>query len=133
MDAAARPPIATEPLSVVLPAHNAAADVEEVVRSWVAVGDELKRSCEILIVDDGSTDDTVTRADNLALQFPELHVLRHATRRGLGAALRTGIAAAKHPLLFYTLGNKQYQPADLKRLLEHIDKADVVTGYRVGR
>jgi glycosyltransferase involved in cell wall biosynthesis len=133
MDAASRSPIATEPVSVVLPAHNAAADLEEVVRSWVAVGDELKRPCEILLVDDGSTDDTAARADTLALQFPQLHVLRHTTRRGVGAALRTGIAAAKHPLLCYTLCNKQYQPADLKRLLEHIDKVDVVTGYRVWR
>src|SRR5437660_12364639 len=110
MDAAARPPIATEPLSVVLPAHNAAADVEEVVRSWIALVDELKHASQILLVDDGSTDDTGARAEGLALQFPQLHVLRHATRRGLGAALRTGIAAAKHPLLFYTLCNKQYQP-----------------------
>jgi glycosyltransferase involved in cell wall biosynthesis len=131
MDPVSRPPIANEPLSVVLPAYNAAADLEEIVRNWLAVLDERKQPHEILLVDDGSTDATRVQADNLALQIPQLHVLHHAARRGLGAALRTGIAAAKHPLLFYTPCSKQYQPADLKRLFEHIDKVDIVTGYRV--
>src|SRR5262245_39071464 len=103
MEPASRPPIASAPLSAVLPAYNAAADLEEVVRSWVAVLDERKQPYEILLLDDGSSDATRVQAENLALQLPQLHVLHHATCRGLGAALRTGIAAAKHPLLFYTL------------------------------
>src|SRR5262245_25302123 len=109
MDPVPRPPIVNEPLSAVLSAYNAAADLEEVVRGWAAVLDERKQPYEMLLVDDGSTDATRVQAENLALQIPQLHVLHHATRRGLGAALRTGVAAAKHPLLFYTLCSKQYQ------------------------
>src|SRR5262245_51419273 len=126
-----RPPIASSAISVVLAADNAAADLEDVVRAWVKLFDDLKRSREILLVDDGSTDGSAARADALAGMLPQVRVFHHPERRGLGAALRTGIEAAKHPLLFFTRCTKQFQPDDLKRMLEHIDGADVVTGYRV--
>src|SRR5205823_9749889 len=51
---AERPPIATQPISLVLVAHNAAADIEGVVKSWTTQLDALARPYEILIVDDGS-------------------------------------------------------------------------------
>jgi glycosyltransferase involved in cell wall biosynthesis len=133
MDPSPRPPIATAPISIVLTARNEAADLEEVIRGWLSVLDELQRPYEIIVVNDGSSDNTAALADALAAQRPQLRVLHHPAPRGLGAALRTGIAEAKHPLLLYTVCNKEYQPADLNRLLEHIDKVDVVTGYRVWR
>ncbi|HYT88239.1 MAG TPA: glycosyltransferase family 2 protein [Gemmataceae bacterium] len=128
-----RPPIATSPLSVVLPAFNAAADLEAILTAWVKELDRLSRPYEILLVDDASTDETAVRAEALVGQMPALRVLRHAVRRGLGAALRTGIEAASHPLLFYTICDRQYRPEDLKVLLAAIDRVDLVTGCRAGR
>jgi len=130
-DPVERPPIATAPLSVVLVACNAAADLEAVVVAWVAQLDALARPWEIILVDDGSTDDTPMRADILAARYGRLRVVHHATRLGFGAALRSGIAAAQYPLLAYTTCDGQYQPAELKRFLELIDKVDLVAGCRV--
>lgn len=95
---------------------------------------------ELIVVDDGSTDDTVTRVEQLA--DPRLRVVRHATPQGEGAALRSGLGAAHNPLVFYTLCHPDYRPADLTRLLEapmdpsvggwQIDHVHLMSGYRAG-
>jgi glycosyltransferase involved in cell wall biosynthesis len=129
-DAAERPPIATQPISLILLAHNAAADVEAVSAAWRSVLDGLQRPYEIIHVNDGSTDDTAKLADMLASQHSQMQVVHHETRQGFGAALRAGLAKAQHPLVAYTVCDKQYHPAEFKRLLDLIDKVDLVTGYR---
>lgn len=128
-----RPPIATEPLSVVLPACNVAATVKTVLHSWVAYLDSLQRDYEIILVDDGSTDGTATEAESIATEQPKLRVLKHDRPRGFGAALRTGLATCKHPLFCYASCDPLYPPAELAKLLERIDRVDAVTACRCGR
>ena len=82
------------------------------------------------MIDDGSSDHTGELLERLAARHPRLKILRHPSTLGAGACLRTGLAAAKHPLFFYSTCDQQYQPADLRRLLEVIDKVHVVSGYR---
>jgi glycosyltransferase involved in cell wall biosynthesis len=124
------PPIADQPISAVLLAHNDEAQLEAVVAEWITLLDGLKREYELLVVDDGSTDRTAALADALAGRFGQLRVLRHEEHRGQGAALRTALAAATKPLIFYTTADRQYQPADFKRLLAQIDKVHLVSGFR---
>src|SRR5207247_11064353 len=100
-DPAERPPIASEPISLVLVAHNAAAEVEAVTAAWHTQLGGLARPYEILLVNDGSTDDTALLADMLAAKNPRVRVIHHTTRLGFGVALRSGFAAAQHPLLAY--------------------------------
>jgi hypothetical protein len=82
-----------------------------------------------LLIDDALFD----RSQELANRHPGIRVLRDPVRRGVGAALRLGIAEAKHPLLFYAPCDNRYRPKDLYLLLDQIDKTHVVTGHRVGR
>ena len=96
------PPIATQPLSVVLLAHESP-HLAGVVDGWVKFLDGLGRDYEVILVDDASSDRTPERIDNLVKRHPHLRVLRHETHKGEGAALRTGVEAAQHPLLFYTV------------------------------
>jgi dolichol-phosphate mannosyltransferase len=124
-----RPAIAGALLSVVLPAYNAAPVLSRVLDEWSAYLDSLARDYEILLVDDGSTDDTAAQAE--ARPRSRLRVFRHAQRRGFGAALRTGIDAARYPLLCYSPCDRQYRPEDLGRLLGAIDLVDLVTGSRL--
>jgi glycosyltransferase involved in cell wall biosynthesis len=124
------PPIATAPISVVLPAQNAASVLDQVAGDWLAYLDGLQRDYEILLIDDGSTDGTGERAEALAASRPRLRVLRHPTRRGAGAALRTGLAAAVHPLACTMSCDPHYQAADLRAMLDIIDHVDLVSGYR---
>jgi glycosyltransferase involved in cell wall biosynthesis len=125
------PPIATEPLSLLLLAHNAGPDLEEVLRSWAAGLSRRERDFEILVVDDGSTDGTAARVEALTAALPQVRLLRHESRRGEGAALRTGLAAARHPLLLTATCDRQYQPDDLTRLLADIDRVHVAAGHGV--
>jgi len=125
-----RPPIATEPISVVLPAHNAENCLDKTIGEWVACLESRRQDYEILLVDDGSTDRTGELADSLSQRHSRLRLLRHPARRGFGAALGTGLEVARHPLLCYTLCGGSYRASDLADLLKWIDKVDLVVGYR---
>ncbi|HLJ96913.1 MAG TPA: glycosyltransferase family 2 protein [Gemmataceae bacterium] len=129
-----RSPIAQAPLSVILPAdHVAAADLEKTVGEWNDYLGTLRRDYEILMVGAGSSDGTVEAAPLLESKYPRFRQLPHPPGQGIGAAIRTGLAAAQHPLLCYAECSSTYQAEDLARFLEVIDKVDVVSGFRVGQ
>ncbi len=111
------PPISSAALSVILLAHNAEAHLEPVVRHWLDYLDGLKRDYQLLLVDDGSTDQTGVRAAALAERFPRLILVRHEKHQGQGAALRSGLARACHPLLFYVPCDPRYRSNHLNWLL----------------
>jgi glycosyltransferase involved in cell wall biosynthesis len=128
-------------LTAVLPVRDAARALRPAVETWLETLDALGRDYELLIVDDASTDDTAAEAAKLAADRPRVRVLRHETRQGFGACLRTALAESQHPLFFYTALDYPYTPADLGKLLARIDerdailghKLDVVSGCRTGR
>jgi glycosyltransferase involved in cell wall biosynthesis len=132
-DVPSLPPIATEPLSVVLLARNAAGHLETVVASWVTYLNGLDRPYEICLVDDGSTDGSADLGRQLAERHGQLRFLVLPAAKGDGACLRAALAEVKHPLLFYAHCDPRYQPADLRKLLQQIDKVHIVPGYRAGR
>jgi glycosyltransferase involved in cell wall biosynthesis len=127
------PPIANQPISVILLAYNEEPHLDAVIAEWSAVLNGLQRDYELLLVNDGSTDRTAALAEALASRYTRLRVLTHDVHRGQGAALRTGLAAAGKPLLFYTTADRQYQAADLKKLLTEIDKVHLVSGFRLSQ
>jgi glycosyltransferase involved in cell wall biosynthesis len=124
-------------LSYFFPAHNEEANlaplVDEALATLPAVADEF----EVIIVDDGSRDATPRLADELAAVHPGLvRAVHHPTNLGYGAALRSGFGAARHDLVAFTDGDRQFRVADLARLtarLAEADAPDVVAGYRIRR
>lgn len=122
------PPVASEPLSLVLLAHNAEAHVAGVVEGWRQTLAARNVPFEIVLVDDGSSDRTAA----LAQEMPGLKVLRHEKPRGIGAALRTGLDATTQPLLACAPCDPAYRPEELTRFLAEIDRVHFLTGYRAG-
>jgi glycosyltransferase involved in cell wall biosynthesis len=110
-------------------AHSDRPGLEEALGEWIAYLNGLDHPHEIILVDDALVD----RTDELARRHLSVRVLRDPTKRGVGAALRLGLAEAHHPLLVYAPCDRQYQPRDLRLLLDEIDKTHVVTGHRAGR
>jgi glycosyltransferase involved in cell wall biosynthesis len=127
------PPIATQPLSVVLLAHNAEPHLEAVVADWVTFLNGLDRDYELLVVDDGRTDRTAALSEGLSVRFQRVRAVKPPASHGEGAALRAGLREARFPLIAYAPGDPRYQPGDLKRLLQEIDAVHVIAGYRAGR
>lgn len=131
-----------DPVSVVLPVHNAADRAEKAVPAWADALARLGREYEIIAVDDGSTDATPAVLEKLAAgRVKHLRVLRHDARKGYGASLRTALAEARHPLVFTTALDYPYAPADLRKLLDRIEvrdellgrQPDLISGCRTGR
>ena len=87
----------------------------------------------VIVVDDGSTDDTAGIAERLAASNPRVRVVRSAQNLGYGGALRLGFAATTAPWVFYTDGDGQIDPAQLPPVLHELDGADVLIGRRVRR
>lgn len=111
---------------MLMPFHNQAAALTGIVDGWLRFLDKLNRPYQLILIDDASTDGggvPTSRSSHLL-------ALRHEQRRGTGAALRTGLAAAGHPLILMTGCDYPYSPADARKLLEAIDSADIVCGCR---
>src|SRR5262245_14767188 len=110
------PPVAREPLSVVLLARDDGAHAEAVLTSWLRFLDARGVEYEIVLVEDGPSASLPQLLAKVA--SPRLRMIQQDSPRGEGAALRTGLQAARHPLLFYTLCKPEYRPEDLGKVLE---------------
>jgi glycosyltransferase involved in cell wall biosynthesis len=120
-------------LSIVIPALNEEAGIDETLASVLAQRDALVatglRGLEVIVVDDGSNDGTAARV----ARYRDVHLVRHATRQGYGAALKTGFGAATGELLAFLDADGTYPPesfATLCRALAEHD-AHVVIGSRM--
>ncbi|WP_129124874.1 glycosyltransferase family 2 protein [Geomonas oryzae] len=121
-------------ISVVIPAHNEAENIESLVQEIVATG----LDCEIVVVDDGSTDDTHARLLDLKKSVPSLKVVQHDRAYGQSAAVATGIKQAGGTLIGTLDGDGQNNPADLPKMIEAIRNSTnpnlkMVAGYRKKR
>lgn len=120
-------------ISIVLPAYNEAANIETAVRAAVAAGEKYCPSLEVLVVDDGSVDDTAAIVCRLAEADPRVRLVQHPANQGYGDALKSGFDAATQPLVFFTDADNQFDLDELGGFVELIDKVDVVAGYRINR
>jgi glycosyltransferase involved in cell wall biosynthesis len=124
-------------LSYFFPAHNEEDNLEGLVTEALAALPSLAETFEIVIVNDGSRDETGRIADALTAANPGLvRAVHHPTNRGYGAALLSGFRAAQHEHVAFTDGDRQFRVADLGRLIERMeaaDQPDVVVGFRIKR
>jgi len=118
-------------LSVVIPVHNEAANLPELVARIEQTLAGLEGGSEIVVVDDGSTDDTFVALRRLHAGHPRLRVIRLRTNFGQSAALAAGFDAAKGEVVVTMDGDLQNDPADIPALLARLEEGyDVVSGWR---
>ena len=111
-----------------MPVYNEKDTIGEILRRV----ERVRLAHEIVVVDDGSSDGTRQVLQRLARRRPRLHLILHEGNRGKGAAVRTGIAAARGDLILIQDADLEYDPRDYRALLAPIreGKADVVFGSR---
>jgi glycosyltransferase involved in cell wall biosynthesis len=121
-------------LSLVLPAFNEDGNIARAVRDAAAAAAPLVGDYEVVVVDDGSRDRTAAVLEGLAAELgSRLVVVRHERNRGYGAALRSGFAATRGELVFYTDSDNQFDLTELRGFLPLMAECDAVLGYRVDR
>ncbi len=114
----------TASTTIVIPVFNEAPSIRQLVT-------ELRATApwhEILVVDDGSSDDTSTLAAAAGA-----HVIRHPYNKGNGAAVKTGLRHASGTFVLIVDGDGQHSPSDAARLVAHLGAYDLVVGARSSR
>jgi len=101
--------------TIVIPVLNEQDNVLPLAEELFTV---LPDGVEVVFVDDGSTDATPDRITDMLPRFPGLRLIRHGSRSGKSAALRTGVAAASHPWIVTMDGDRQNDPRDIPRMVE---------------
>ena len=108
-------------ITIIIPVLNEAGSINQLVTEIY----ELHPNAEIIVVDDGSKDDTPVHAKEAGAT-----VISHPYNMGNGAAIKTGIRHAKGDVLVFIDGDGQHDPREISRLLEFIPKFDMVVGAR---
>lgn len=119
-------------LSIIIPAYNEEETIGQVLENLKKL-QLLTDSREFIVVDDGSKDNTSKIVKEKTKSIPEINFIQHEKNKGKGAAVRTGIEAAKGEILIIQDADLEYSPSDIPRLIDPIikNKAKVVYGTRL--
>jgi dolichol-phosphate mannosyltransferase len=117
-------------LSIIIPAYNEKYALRDVLEQIVTEQDRFEILFEIIVVDDGSNDDSPALLEELSSLEPRIKVLSHPVTRGKGCALRTGLNAASYEWILFIDADLQIPMSEFGRFEEASVDADVIIGYR---
>ena len=120
-------------VSACIPALNEGGNIGALVRELDAVLRGLCGEHEVIVVDDGSTDDTAAVLKELSAELSALRVITHRANLGYGRSLRDGFDAARYDYVFYTDGDGQFDVTELTGFVERAAPGRAVVGYRLER
>ena len=121
-------------VSAFFPAYNDAGTIPTMILRALQTLPEVAEDYEVVVINDGSSDDTARILDDLAQHYERLRVIHRAQPSGYGGVLRGGFAAAAKDWIFYTDGDAQYDARELALLAQAIqDGVDMVNGYKIKR
>src|SRR6476619_7024995 len=114
-------------VSIVVPALNEEETLQHAVEWTISVLREISDDYEVVIVDDGSTDETGRIADGLAVKLSNIRVIHNRRPSGYGGALDSGFTAASKDVIGLITADEEFHPTDLPRFVEAIRNSDIVT------
>lgn len=121
-------------LSLIVPLYNEAANVSLLAERILSVIKNINRPCEVIFVDDGSTDGTRDKLRRLATEYTEFYVILFRANFGQSAAMAAGFEASRGEVIVAMDGDLQNDPADIPVLLDKLEQGyDVVSGWRKDR
>ncbi len=120
-------------ISVVYPAFNEEANIRHTVEAACRALSTLADRWEVIVVNDGSRDDTKQICDELASANPNVRAIHHSGNQGYGAALKSGITVARHGWIFFSDSDGQFDIRELRDLVRWAGNYDIVAGYRARR
>lgn len=120
-------------LSIFFPFWNEGKNIEKVVEDAIPVAKEVADKWEIIMVDDGSSDNTLEEGKKLARRYKDVKLISHSPNRGYGAALRSGFENSQYKYVVFTDGDGQFDFSEVTKFIEKIKNADIAIGYRKTR
>ena len=120
-------------LSIVIPAYNEENNIDAIMRDSLDSLSKMTFDGEIVVVDDGSTDNTFSRLKEIQENDSRVRLFKHASRKGLGAALLSGYNQSTGEFVTWLPADGQIHPSQLCKLLNEIGKYDFVTATYVKR
>ncbi|HEY3112220.1 MAG TPA: glycosyltransferase family 2 protein [Gemmatimonadaceae bacterium] len=129
-------PVSSRPdVSILVPAKDEAENLPLFIEQARAAFASAPQRYEVIVIDDGSVDDSWNVLQELASKYPFLRSVRHAVPRGIADALRTGYLHSRGSILVFYPADLQYKPEDIPRLVAPIvsGESDIVTGYKEGK
>jgi hypothetical protein len=129
----ARSPNAIRGLTIVLPCFNEAENVADAIRYATQAAERCAIDHEIVVVDDGSSDDTATVAARFVQTDRRVRLIVHPHNLGYGDALRSGIAAASMHWVLLTDADLQFDLREIEDFLPYTPSADLILGWRILR
>jgi glycosyltransferase involved in cell wall biosynthesis len=116
-----------------MPAYNEADNIEPMIAEATPALEAVAEDYEILVVDDGSKDETAAVTRRAMETHPHVRLVQHAVNQGFGAAVLTGFTSAEKDWIFYTDADRQFVLSELERFVPYMDRADLIAGYRAPR
>lgn len=121
-------------VSAFFPCYNDALSIGKMVRDVHAGLETAVDDFEVIVVNDGSQDNSLAVLHELAAEFPRLRIVDHTSNRGYGGALLSGFEAATKQWVFYTDGDAQYDAGEIVRCIAAVQAdTDIVQGFKIGR
>lgn len=121
-------------LSIVIPCLNESANIKQLYQELTNILTDLQQDYEIIFIDDGSTDDSFEKMQDLAGEDPMVKIVQFRKTFGQTAALSAGFHLARGDIIIPLDGDLQNDPSDIPRLLSALDDGyDVVSGWRKDR
>ncbi len=116
-------------LSFVLPMFNETENIEEAISKASVLAKEISEDYEIVVVDDASTDGSAGIVDRFSAKDNHIRLIRLKENTKFGGALKAGLKNASKDIIVYTDSDFPAKAEDIKKALELLDGADIVTAY----
>jgi glycosyltransferase involved in cell wall biosynthesis len=120
-------------LTIVLACRDAADDLAAAIDGALATAARTATAHEVIVVDDGSSDESAAVARRCVEQDPHVRLIVHAGHLGYGAAVRSGIRAARMPWILLTVADLEYDVGELTEFVPYAADADLLLGWRIMR
>lgn len=120
-------------LSIFFPVFNEEANLEVLLNQALRIIPQIAKQYELLIINDGSTDDSLKIAQKIAKKHNEIKVLSHPSNLGYGEVLKTGIKQSQYEWIFWTDSDLQFDLAEIVNLVRESNKYQAIIGYRKKR
>ena len=120
-------------ISAVVPVYNEEENLPLLIPKLVEVLSQINKWFEIILVDDGSTDESLKISKKMSARYSSLRILRLQENRGLSTALLAGMREARGEIIVTLDSDLQNDPEDIPRLLSYLDEYDMATGWRQKR